>query len=241
MRIHLLDPDWLMVSNTLLVEEDLIWKAPAHDFVYRNRRGLIVMCANCRSSQRRDDPSQWDFCSAHVSVHPASLGVHAGLCPHLSRLFLSAHSIRVARDRELNIQEEYSDRHEVRRSLFGFTKLFRFDRDIAYSVLEWPLGQVVRPATRPGLPGELTCSGSTNVALCWWPAQTGSDGFASAVVGTSHSSGEPKSKHALLEAPRHNSMPTTARNMLSRIGRVRATPTCRVNEAWRARPRPERL
>jgi len=81
MRVHLLNPDWLMVSNTLLVEEDLGWKAPAHDFVYRNRRGLIVMCTNCRSSQRTDDPRQWDFCYAHLKVPPASLGVRAGLCP----------------------------------------------------------------------------------------------------------------------------------------------------------------
>ena len=89
MRLHLMDPDWLMVSNTLLVEEDLGWKAPASDYIYRNRRGLIVMCAHCRSSQRIDDPRQWDFCSAHLKVPPASLGVHAGLCPTCRGYFYS--------------------------------------------------------------------------------------------------------------------------------------------------------
>jgi hypothetical protein len=102
MRIHLLNPNWLMVSNTLVVEEDLGWKAPAHDFVYRNRHGLIVMCANCRSSQRRDNPSQWDFCSAHLRVPPASLGVHAGLCPTCRGYFYPVDSVPEARGGELN-------------------------------------------------------------------------------------------------------------------------------------------
>ncbi len=100
MRIHLLNPDWLMVSNTLLVEEDLGWKAPAYDFVYRNRQGLIVMCANCRSSQRTDDPRQWDFCSAHLKVPPAALGVQAGLCPTCRGYFYPPDSLPAARDEE---------------------------------------------------------------------------------------------------------------------------------------------
>jgi hypothetical protein len=99
MPIHLLNPNWLMVSNTLLIEEDLGWKAPAHDFVYRNRHGLIVMCANCRSSQRRDDPRQWDFCSVHLKIPPASLGPCWSL-PHLSRLFLSADSVTAPKKRK---------------------------------------------------------------------------------------------------------------------------------------------
>lgn len=96
MRIHPLNPDWLMVSNTLLVEEEFGRAAPAHDFVYRNSHGLIVMCANCRSSQRRDDPRQWDSCSAHLKVPEASLGVHDGLCPTCRGYFYPPDSLRDA-------------------------------------------------------------------------------------------------------------------------------------------------
>jgi hypothetical protein len=92
MRIHLLKPDWLMVSNILLVEDEPSWKAPAHDFVYRNEHGLIVMCAH--SSQRRDDPREWDFCSAHLRVPQTSLGVDARLCPTCQTYFYPQKRIR---------------------------------------------------------------------------------------------------------------------------------------------------
>jgi hypothetical protein len=89
MRVHLLNPDWLMVSNTLLIEEDLGWKSSAHDFVYRNRRGLIVMCANCRSSQRTDDPRSVGFLLCPRESPSSFSRRPCWPLPDLSRLFLS--------------------------------------------------------------------------------------------------------------------------------------------------------
>jgi hypothetical protein len=57
MRVHLLNSNWLMVSNTLLVEKARCGKDPVHDSDYRNDKGLIIMCEHCCSSQRTDGTS----------------------------------------------------------------------------------------------------------------------------------------------------------------------------------------
>ncbi|MBZ5722877.1 MAG: hypothetical protein LAO03_21260 [Acidobacteriia bacterium] len=81
MRVHLLNSNWLMLSNALLVEEEHPRAASAHDAAYRNDKGLITMCAHCRCSQRKDEPGHWDFVPAHLKARPLSLGVSHGLCP----------------------------------------------------------------------------------------------------------------------------------------------------------------
>jgi len=91
MRVHLLNSNWLMVSNTLLVEEAHCRETPAHDSVYRNEHGLIIMCAHCRCSQRTDEPRQWDFVPAHLKARPLSLGVSHGLCPVCRAYFYPRH------------------------------------------------------------------------------------------------------------------------------------------------------
>jgi len=94
MRVHLLNSNWLMVSNTLVVEEAHSREAPAHDSVYRNDNGLITMCAHCRCSQRTDEPRHWDFVPAHLEVRPLSLGVSHGLCPVCRAYFYPRHKNR---------------------------------------------------------------------------------------------------------------------------------------------------
>ena len=91
MRVHLLNSNWLMVSNALLVEEAHCREAPAHDAAYRNDKGLITMCAHCRCSQRTDGPGRWDFVPAHLEVRPLSFGVSHGICSVCRAYFYPRH------------------------------------------------------------------------------------------------------------------------------------------------------
>lgn len=94
MGVHLLNSNWLMVSNTLLVEKAHSRENPAHDSVYRNNDGQIIMCAHCRCSQRTDEPRRWDFVPAHLEARPLSLGVSHGLCPLCRAYFYPKHKNR---------------------------------------------------------------------------------------------------------------------------------------------------
>ena len=102
MRVHLLNPNWLMVSNTLLIEADLGWKAPAHDFVYSKppRADSHVRELPQFSTKRRSASVGFLRCPPE-----SPSGFSWRTCwplPHLSRLFLSADSVPKTPGQQVN-------------------------------------------------------------------------------------------------------------------------------------------
>jgi hypothetical protein len=56
-----------LVINSLRVEREHTREAhEPDDAMYRDKTGLICMCANCRRSRRVDDPETWDWVPAYV-------------------------------------------------------------------------------------------------------------------------------------------------------------------------------
>jgi hypothetical protein len=76
----------LIVVNSLLVERS--HDEPARAAVasaYQFPDGCIVMCGNCRRSQRPGEAAAWDWVPGFVSAPP--LNVSHGLCPPCGELY----------------------------------------------------------------------------------------------------------------------------------------------------------
>ena len=72
MRVHPLKENWILLSNSLVVETPHPWQA-VPDVAYRNEDGVVAMCAHCRCSQRVGERIVWDFVPAHLGVSAGSL------------------------------------------------------------------------------------------------------------------------------------------------------------------------
>ena len=74
--------DLLLVSNHLRLQEKCEARPPltleeANQYIPSN--GLVVMCANCRKTKRRDSETQWDWIPEMLSRDSSK--VSHGLCP----------------------------------------------------------------------------------------------------------------------------------------------------------------
>jgi hypothetical protein len=79
-----------LVVNSLRVEREHTCEAHGpDDATYRDKTGLICMCANCRRSRRVDDPAIWDWVSDHVRTVRADL-THS-VCPFCREYYYGAY------------------------------------------------------------------------------------------------------------------------------------------------------
>jgi hypothetical protein len=69
----------LMVINSLRVESPTPDTTQPNESDYVSPHGFIVMCSNCRRTQRHRQPDRWDWVP-HFVEHPPELVSH-GLCP----------------------------------------------------------------------------------------------------------------------------------------------------------------
>jgi hypothetical protein len=81
MRIHPIKRvGWFLVSNSLVVERQHRKPAIPMNEMYFSR-GIVVMCAHCRCTQRAADPTRWDFVREYLRLKgPDTLNVSQGLC-----------------------------------------------------------------------------------------------------------------------------------------------------------------
>jgi len=82
MRIHPVKSlGWFLVSNALVVERPHRTASGAMDETYFSR-GVVTMCAHCRSVRRATAPERWDFVPAYLRFTGRdTLKVSHGLCP----------------------------------------------------------------------------------------------------------------------------------------------------------------
>jgi hypothetical protein len=79
MQIQPLAPSGYLVRNNLTVEHPHVPSAPAEETEYLDSKSLIILCMHCRSSQRANLPSHWDFVPAHLERRLTN--VSHSLCP----------------------------------------------------------------------------------------------------------------------------------------------------------------
>ena len=80
--------DGLLVVNHLRLEEECRVTGPLTDgarAMYLSPDGFVTMCANCRKTKRRGDPTQWDWIPEFLNDR--SLTVSHGLCPRCIPLY----------------------------------------------------------------------------------------------------------------------------------------------------------
>ncbi len=79
-----------LVVNSLRVEREHTRAAhKPDDATYRDKTGLICMCANCRRSRRIDDPGTWDWVPAYVRT--VREDVTHGVCPFCREYYYGEH------------------------------------------------------------------------------------------------------------------------------------------------------
>ncbi|HEX7286519.1 MAG TPA: hypothetical protein VF532_10070 [Candidatus Angelobacter sp.] len=79
MQIYPLDQGFAVINSLRLEHPHDRTPLQPNDAVYRNKGGLIRMCANCRRTNRTSDPAAWDWVPAYVDREREN--VTHGVCP----------------------------------------------------------------------------------------------------------------------------------------------------------------
>jgi len=79
MQIYPLDNGFAVINSLRVEQPHDRPKVEPNDAVYKNSASLIRMCANCRRTNRTDDPAAWDWVPAYVDREQGD--VTHGVCP----------------------------------------------------------------------------------------------------------------------------------------------------------------